>query len=431
MSELVVIAMTGPGLQALEFARTAGHRTTWVHSPRYEFLMSPEQRERGRRLADRVVTLADLHDIPAVLDGLRSAGVDPGSVAGVLSPVHPGAMPAARLAARLGLPGTSPEVMGTAKNKARCREILDEAGIPSLRFGVAGALEQAREVIAGIGLPVIIKPVTGIGKAVTTLARTDADVRRHFGTAREMAGRLAPGMAAELDGRFLIEELAIGPLYSVEVAADGQRITPLVAVRRKTGRENPVLELGSTVPAGLPAAAEREMYDYVAGVCAAIGLGAGVFHVEIMWTSAGPRLIEVNPRIAGGAIPDLVTAATGRNLFELLVRLAAGESAPDGPWPQLAGASHSFITAARDCAVRADLPAGWFEEFRPRLHSGYCSITAGARLRQMTTNMDVLGVVRVVAGTPQEAERDCTGLMAQIETTLGIELTQPAVLDPA
>ncbi len=430
MSNLVFAETTSPGLQALEFARESGHDVTLLCSPIYDFFVSATERERARSLADRVITVDDLHDVAAVLAGLQAAGVEPAEVDAVLTTLHFCAHPAAVLAKTIGARGTSPEAILAAKDKGACRQILGAAGIPNLGFGVVTELTEALEVAGAIGYPVVVKPVNGLGKVITTVARSPRDVRAHFAAAAARVATLEPGVAAELDDRFIIEEMALGPLYSVEVAADGTTITPLVVVRRKTGRDNPVLELGSTVPCGLATADEQELRAYAARICRALGLDVGLFHVEVIMTVGGPRLVEVNPRIAGGAIPDLVRAATGCNLFEVLVALSTGAAAPGQPLVDTAAASHSFLAAADDCTVRSDLPADWFEAFRPRIHSGWTTVEAGSRLRRMDGNFDVYGVVRVIAADFARAEQACTDLTTQIAETLGITLAAIALVEP-
>ena len=58
----------------------------------------------------------------------------------------------------------------------------------------------------------------------------------------------------------------------------------------------------------------------------------------------------------------------------------------------IAAASHTFLTAAEDCQVRADLTPDWFDQFVSRIHSGWSDITPGAVLKKMGTNYDVRGV---------------------------------------
>ncbi len=430
MSNLVFLEITGPGIQALEYARKAGHTTTLVCSTTYDFFMSPAQRRQARQLADVCVDVDDPRDTDAVLRALKATGVTAGRVDALLTVLHMCTVPAAELARTLGVPGTAPEAIATAKDKGRCRQALSDHGIPNLRFAVVSSAAEAAVAAEEIGYPVIVKPSTGMGKVATLLAQSRADIQAHFAEAAAQVATLEKGISSELDERYIIEELAVGELVSVEVLGDGGGHTPLVVVRRKTGAVNPVLELGSTVPSGLGAAAEEDLGAYATDVCRALGLDFGLFHVEIIHTAAGPRLVEVNPRIAGGAIPDLVRAATGRNLFEILVDLHTGAPLPDRPLPPVAGASHSFLAAADDCTVRSDLPADWFEAFRPRIHSGWSSVEPGARLRRMDGNFDVYGVVRIVAGSAAEAELSCARLTAEIADTLGVRLPPIAPFEP-
>lgn len=425
MSRLVFAATSGPGVQALEHAAAQGHDVTLLHSPEYDFFLDDRQRDRAFAAAGRTLVLDDLRGTEAVVAALRAADVRPDAV---LSTLSLSTLQAAKIAEATGARGTSSECISAARDKARCREIVTEAGLPNVGFAVVTTAAQAHEAAADIGFPVIVKPACGVGKVVTTVARSAADIDAHFAQAEELTAGLEPGVAAELDGRYVVEELVSGRLYSVEVASDGTDITPLVVVRRKTGRENTILELGSSVPCGLPDDQVEEINEYAVEICRALGMNLGFFHVELIHTTTGPRLVEVNPRIAGGAIPDLVHAATNQNLFHLLVDLYVGEPVPRQPLPAVAAASHSFLTAAENCRVREDLPADWFEQIRTRIHSGWSDITPGTSLTKMGTNFDVRGVVRVVRDdTVALAEDDCMRLTVEIEELLGIRLAARSV----
>ena len=52
----------------------------------------------------------------------------------------------------------------------------------------------------------------------------------------------------------------------------------------------------------------------------------GVFHVELRSMASVPRVIEVNGRLMGDLIPLLLERATGPNIPQALVSLAAGET---------------------------------------------------------------------------------------------------------
>lgn len=426
MSHLVFLASSAKGCDALDYARRAGHRVTLVWSPCYDFFVTAAQRALAHGLADLVVTSADLNDAPAVMAALDRAGISPGEVDAVLTTVHFCVLGAAQLARLCGARGPSPEAVAAARDKAACRRILDEQDIPNVAHRVVTSACGALEAASELGFPVMVKPVTGAGKLETILATSALDIQNHFAGAPARRAALEPALDAELDGRFLVEEVAVGPLYSVEVATDGRSLIPLAAVRRKVGRDNPLLELGSTMPSGLSPADERELGRYLVRVCRALGLDLGIFHAEAIRTGRGFRLVEVNPRIGGGVVPEVIRAATDRNLFEILVDLYDGAAVPDRPLTARRGASNTFLGTQVDRTVRPDLPDDWFEAFRGRLQSGDTSIRAGTRMLAMRGNFERYGTVQVIASGAEEAERECAALTTEMESLLGVPLVPVA-----
>jgi len=424
MSHFVFVETTRPGIQALEQAQRLGHTVTRLTSGKFDWLLRPEDHEAVRRLGCGTVAIDDSQDADCVERGLRQC-LQVGAVDAVLSTLHQCAAPAALAARRLGLRATAAQGVLNARDKGRCRDLLREHGVPSVRHRVVGGADDARAFAAAIGYPVIVKPATGMGKVLTAIVPDEASLMRHFKQAAEQRGALERGVKEELNEQFIVEELARGPLYSVELAADSAGTwAALAIVRRKTGLHNAVLEMGSTVPSDLDDAQHEQVERYAIDVAKALGLGLGIFHVEFIMTAEGPRLVEVNPRIAGGAIPDLVRTATGVNLFELLVRLYDGEPLAFRRPPCVAVASHTFLTARKDCVVRSDLAPDWFERFRPRLHSGHADIRPGQALRHMDGNYDVYGVVRVVAPSYEQAVAECESLRRDIEQTLQVPLVE-------
>ncbi|MGH9938180.1 MAG: ATP-grasp domain-containing protein, partial [Blastocatellia bacterium] len=69
---------------------------------------------------------------------------------------------------------------------------------------------------------------------------------------------------------------------------------------------------------------ERVVRDTAIRALEALGLAWGPAHVELRLTRSGPVIIEVNPRLAGGFIPEIVRRATGVDLVMQTVRIAVG-----------------------------------------------------------------------------------------------------------
>lgn len=424
MSHLVFIETTRPGIQALEQAVQRGHTVTRLTSHKFDWLLRPEDHEALGRLGCATLSIGDSQNADCVEEGLRDC-LTRGPVDAVLSVLHQCVAPAAIAARRLGLRASSDQGVLNARDKGRCRDLLREYRIPSVRHRVVDYADEARAFAAEVGYPVIVKPATGMGKVLTSIVEDESALLHHFEQAAQRRNGLERGVKEELNEQFIVEEMAQGPLYSIELAADTRGDwAALTIVKRKTGRHNAVLEMGSTVPSDLDDERYEQAERYAISVAKALGLDLGIFHVEFIMTVDGPRLVEVNPRIAGGAIPDLVRTATGVNLFELLVRLYEGEPLPMKRLPCVAAASHTFLTAKEDCAVRTDLAPDWFEAYRPRLHSGYADISPGQALRRMDGNYDVYGVVRVSTASYGQAVAECEKLRREIEQTLQIQLVE-------
>jgi biotin carboxylase len=416
------VETSGSGVNAIEYAKQAGHTVTYLYSTLYDFSASPDQRQLARKLADHAVEVPDMSSTENLLEALRAADIRKSEIDAVLSTLAFCVAQAAELADAIGARGTPLEAVAAARDKGRCREVLRDAGIPSLEFSVVRTEKEALAAAADIGYPVIIKPVLGVAKAATTIVRTPDEVREHFAGLTGNLQGMATGMAAHFDERFIVEQLAVGDLCSVEVAAGNGVFVPLASTLQKTGADNPVLELGCTTPAGFDPAQQEELGAYAVQVCRALGLDLGIFHTEVMYTADGFRLTEVNPRMAGGALPETVNAVADRNMFEILVDLYAGSPVPPAPLRFDGAASHSVLGAAEPGAVREDLPADWFAAFDDRLHSGWARVEPGGRLIAMQGNFDRFGMIRAVAENADAARAACVAVKKDIERELRIPL---------
>ncbi|MET3139925.1 biotin carboxylase [Undibacterium sp. GrIS 1.2] len=424
MAHIVFVETTHLGIQAIEAAKRFGHRVSFITSGNVDWLLTEEDKMIVSQNVDHVWNTSDTQDVDAVRHALKACSTA-FPVDAVLSTLHQCVPATTAAAAELGFPSTSPTGIENARDKSRCRQLLDEAQIPSVKHASVHSAKQALAALETIGYPAIIKPTTGMGKLITTFVHSESDVLAHFEQAESQLLNLDLSLRRELSLEFIIEELAVGPLYSIEVgvSAHGEWM-PFAILRRKTGAHNPILEMGSIIPCGLSEAQYDEVAQYAIRVLKVLGLDLGIFHVEFIYTQNGPRLVEVNPRIAGGTIPDLIRAATGANLFEYLVRIFLGERIGLTKLECKIAASHSLIGVAEHCTVRANLPENWFEPIQQRLHSGYVDIRPGQIVKKMHTNYDVYGVVRTTADSYDAVVSKIDGFYAEVEQVLGIKLTE-------
>jgi biotin carboxylase len=112
-------------------------------------------------------------------------------------------------------------------------------------------------------------------------------------------------------GAALVEEYLDGPEVSVEVFSVGGVHHCIGITAKSVGWLPNFVEQGHVFPADLPAETAERIRAEVTVALDAVGLRTGASHTEVKLTPAGPAIVEVNPRLAGGMIPELVRLASG------------------------------------------------------------------------------------------------------------------------
>ncbi|WP_035302909.1 ATP-grasp domain-containing protein [Actinokineospora inagensis] len=230
----------------------------------------------------------------------------------------------ARVAERLGLPGVSPDVIDRCRDKHRTRTALAAAGVPQPRSVAVASAEQAAEVAADIGYPVILKPrALGASMGVTRVDNP-ADLAEAYAHTRAQH----VDQAHYYDLGVLVEEYADGPEFSVDSAVVDGVTTPLFLARKRSGFAPYFEEIGHIVDAADPLFADPELRRVIADAHRALAFDSGMTHVELRLTRSGWSVIEVNCRLGGDLIPYLGLRATGVDAGKIAAAVACGRT-PD------------------------------------------------------------------------------------------------------
>ncbi|MER6458776.1 ATP-grasp domain-containing protein, partial [Streptomyces sp900105245] len=332
---------TGTGRQFAQRARALGAEPVLLSADpgRYPYAAEDE-------LRTVVVDTADGDALWAAVQRLAAGQ----RIAGVLSSSEYYVATAADLAARLGLPGPSADAVRACRDKSVQRRTLAEAGVPVPWFSVAGEVAEAVAAAQWRGGPVVVKPVQGSGSLGVRLCRDTGEVAAH---ARGLLAATVNERGLSTPARVLVEQYLTGPEFSVEVFGEHAVVT----VAKHVGAPPAFVETGHDVPA-VPAAADAAaLVDSAVHAVKALGLGWGAAHVELRLDAGVARVIEVNPRLAGGMIPELVRRARGVDLVGAQVRAGLGLPVDLTDAAGAAGAaSIRFLTAGAD-AVLGDTDA--------------------------------------------------------------------------
>jgi cysteine synthase A len=303
---------TGTGMLALRRAHELGLRPVLV--------TGDPARYAGLAETACDVVVADTNSLPelraVIQDRFRRDGL-----AGVTSTSDFYIPAVAELAAWLGLPGNSTDAVATCRDKARLRRTLAAAGVHQPRFALVGAVDEVGKAVAAVGLPCVVKPVDDSG----------SNAVRWCSTEDEAADQVARILAVRTNVRgmptarhVLIEEYLEGPEVSVEMFGTTDGLRCLGVTDTRTGALPHFVEERHVFPTGQSAATAARVTDTVTRALAAAGMRLGPSHTEARLTNDGPAIIEINPRLAGGLIPELIRLTTGVDAVTDQLRVAAG-----------------------------------------------------------------------------------------------------------
>jgi S-sulfo-L-cysteine synthase (3-phospho-L-serine-dependent) len=300
-------------------------RTAAALGLRPVFLTSDPGRYDGLADAEPEIIRCDTNSAAALRQAVGAWA--PAEMAGVTSTSDFYLAAAAELAAEFGLPGASPDAIRACRDKAVTRERLAATGVAQPRFTVVTAADAGPGVVAAAvrtaALPCVVKPVDDSGSQGVRVCRTVAEAREHCA---ELLVRRINVRGQPVAPMALVEEYLPGPEYSVEMFSwNGDAKCVGITEKSLTGFPYCV-EWRHIFPAPLDAETERAVVSTVRTALTALGVTQGPTHTELKLSARGPAVIEINPRLAGGMIPELVQLVTGTDLLELQIRAALGQA---------------------------------------------------------------------------------------------------------
>lgn len=228
---------------------------------------------------------------------------------------------ASSAATAIGLPTANPEAIATCRNKWKQAAELQRQSIAIPETGLATSVRDVENILAQAPLPVVVKPVSGSGSSGVRLCDSATAVIKAFENAR---GALLDQVDLPSPD-ILIQQYVEGKEYSAEMIAYDGTLHCLGILAKHKGPAPCFVEVGHDFPAPLSEPSLKELASFAARAVSALGLNFGPAHVEVVITEAGPVIIEVNPRLAGGMIPVMLSHALSTSILDMVIRLYAGE----------------------------------------------------------------------------------------------------------
>ncbi|MER9490076.1 lyase family protein [Mesorhizobium sp. M0563] len=300
---------TGTGELLLKRARLLGFETFLVtrNPARYPFLKHSVAQviEAETRSPDELIGVA------AKLRGL----------AGIYSSSDYFVEAASSAAMAMGLSAANPQAIATCRNKWKQAAELQRQSItiPETRLATSG--RDVENILAQATLPVVVKPVSGSGSSGVRLCDSAAAAIKAFESARSALLDQVDLPSPDI----LIQQYVEGKEYSAEIIAYDGTLHCLGILAKHKGPAPCFVEIGHDFPAPLPEPSLKQLASFAERAVSALGLRFGPAHVEFVIAESGPVIIEVNPRLAGGMIPVMLSHVLGTSVLDMVIRLYAGE----------------------------------------------------------------------------------------------------------
>jgi carbamoyl-phosphate synthase large subunit len=261
------------------------------------------------------------------------------------------------------------------------RETMYEAGLRVPRSAIAHTLEEARDAVEEIGLPVIIRPAFTLGGAgggvLYDMAQLDAVIGR--------------GLDASPISQILIDESVLGwGEFELEVMRD--KTDNVVIVASIENLDPMGVHTGDSVCVApqqtLPDRLYQQLRDQAITVIRAIGVETGGSNVQFAVNPATEEIIviEMNPRVSRSSA--LASKATGFPIAKIAARLAVGYTLQEISNDITRATPASFEPAIDYCVVK--WPRFAFEKF------------PGAE-PELTTHMKSVGEAMAIGRTFRQA----------------------------
>jgi len=223
----------------------------------------------------------------------------------------------------IGVPGT-PEMIGanaeaiaTAEDRGRFKQAMIEIGLAVPASGIAHTMVQAREVVAEVGLPCIIRPAYILGGRGTGIASTP----------EEFESAAALGLAASPIGEILIEcSIAGWKEFELEVMRDC--VDNCVIICSIENVDPMGVHTGDSItvaPAQTLSDVEyQQMRDAAFACIRRVGVETGGSNVQFAVNpmTGEQVVIEMNPRVSRSSA--LASKATGFPIAKIAAKLAVG-----------------------------------------------------------------------------------------------------------
>ncbi len=227
----------------------------------------------------------------------------------------------------LQLPGNSRITSDLRRNKFSMQQALKQKKLANIASQLLSSQTHIADVVASLEpmATYVVKPLNSAATEGVVFAQGKIEVE----TALRKAAWDQKNDLGEVNLGFIVQPFISGPEYVVDmVAFAGTYVVASVCKYTKIQKNGSMFIYESLDTLDPHAADLQPLIDYARKAAAALSIEIGPIHMEIIWSDAGPVMIEAGGRLHGGIAPLLFQKVYQPDLLSLAIDSYLGHPKP-------------------------------------------------------------------------------------------------------
>lgn len=322
------------------------------------------------------------------------------NIRGVLSTSEYYIEVAAAVAKSYGLFGNQLRAINNCRNKRLFYELMDKEHLPIPQTKYIHSLKDLSSEDELRRYPVVVKPLMGSGSVGVKKCADFSQLKDQLLVLSQQP-RNERGLLSE-EG-VLLQEYIEGREYSAEYICCGSHYHLLGFTRKMTTGDPYFIESGHDFPYFFPKELQHSIETTLVRAFNRLGFDFGPAHVEFKVCDSRIVLIEINPRLAGGMIPELINHACGIDIYRLILQLYT-QGTFDLTLEANKGSSIRFFIPQVSGKIVSLPHKDDLMSYQGVVDVGF-SKSAGAYFRKMHDYRDRIGYLITVGSNSMESQR--------------------------
>ncbi|PGB57866.1 ATP-grasp domain-containing protein [Bacillus toyonensis] len=258
----------------------------------------------------------DINDYDNIITTIEKLNKSGKNIKGIFSFIDPYVYMAARLSEKFCSNIVSTKAIHHMENKILTRNVLKDLPI-SLNYSIYKPTESLSSFFKKnnkINSPLIVKSPKSTGSKDVLLVKNKDQLILSI---QSLLNKLP-------NEEILLEEYIDGPQYLVEILVQDGKVHIIAVIEQEITFFERFIVTGYSLLGRVEKRLYNSLFNAINSVIQAFNMKNGACHLELRRIDNVWKLIEINPRISGGAMNDIIEIGHGINLVQETIRLMLG-----------------------------------------------------------------------------------------------------------